>query len=93
MSGPNITIKLNVTKIAKEHLFKGEKGTYLDLALWEKSNDYGDDGFVTQNISKEARDRGEKGPILGNWKYREQRTRYESAATTPVVDDGGPLPF
>ena len=79
MAMPNITIKLDVTKIAKDYFFKGAKGTYCDIALWDKPNTYGDDGYVTQNIPKEARDRGEKGPIIGNWKYF--KTKGERAAT------------
>jgi hypothetical protein len=29
---------------------------------------YGNDGFVVQSVSKEARQQGVKGPIIGNWK-------------------------
>ena len=39
-----ITCKIDVTKIEKERLFKGEKGTYLDIVLIESpNNQYGDD--------------------------------------------------
>jgi hypothetical protein len=30
---------------------------------------YGDDGFVVQSVSKEAREAGVRGPIVGNWRY------------------------
>ena len=63
-----ITIKLDVTKLQKERFFKGKKGVYADLVLIEHPNDFGDDGFVTQAITKEERDAGERGPIVGNWK-------------------------
>lgn len=33
MSGKLITAKIDVLKINKELLFKGEKGTYLDLTI------------------------------------------------------------
>jgi hypothetical protein len=67
-----IILKINVTKINKDLLFKGQKGTYLDAVLHEKPNEYGDDGFITQSISKERRDAGEKGPIIGS--YRDIQT-------------------
>lgn len=66
-----ITIKLDVNKIDKSRLFKGEKGTYLNLVLFDNrdgQDQWGNDGFVTQEISKEEREAGEKGAILGNWK-------------------------
>lgn len=65
------TVKINVSKILKEHLYAGKNGKYLDLALIENRDgpdQYGNDGFVTQSVSKEARQRGEKGPIIGNFK-------------------------
>jgi hypothetical protein len=81
-----ITCKINASRIDKNHMFKGEKGTYVDLVLFENKggpDQYGNDGFVTQGISKEARDRGEKGPISGNWK------RFGSSAPKPAP----PKPF
>lgn len=64
-----ITIKLNVTKLQKEHFIHGKKGgIYADLILIEHPSDFGDDGFVAQSISKEERDAGERGPIVGNWR-------------------------
>lgn len=71
-----IVSKINVSRIDKAHLFAGKNGKYLDIALHENKNgpdQYGNDGFVTQSVSKEARDRGEKGPIIGNWKRVEKR--------------------
>ncbi len=66
-----ITAKINVTKIAKERLFKGEKGTYLDLVLVETpDSQYGDDYVIYQSVSKEEREKGVKGAILGNGKIR-----------------------
>jgi hypothetical protein len=67
-----ISIKLDVTKIDKARLFKGEKGTYLDLTTFielEEADQYGNHGFIAQEQSKEERDSGaEKPPILGNCK-------------------------
>lgn len=63
-----IVLKIDVTKIDKNHLFQGKSGKYLDAALHDKPNDFGDDGFITQSVSKEARAAGVKGPIIGNWR-------------------------
>jgi len=71
-------LKIDVTKINKDYLFKtkdkedGTKGaTYLDCAIHENKDgvdQYGNAGFITQSVSKELREKGVKGPIIGNWK-------------------------
>lgn len=72
-----ITAKLNLKKIDKDALFRAESGAiYLDVAFIENKNgrdEFGNDGFVAQSISKERREAGERGPIIGNWKRRETR--------------------
>lgn len=69
MSQP-IRVKIDVTKINKDYLFKGTKGTYLDVYLYPTPEDqYGSDFRATQDIPKEAREAGEKGAILGNAKF------------------------
>lgn len=89
-----IVLKIDVTKISKEDLFVGKKGgKYLDAALHDKPNDFGDDGFITQSVSKEKRDAGTKGPIIGNWRHvgvkAKQVTPKPAAAPKPEkpVDD------
>lgn len=102
-----IKLKIDVKKIAKAHMFEGEKGTYLDLALFTNKDGpdkYGNDGFIVQDVSKEARERGEKGPIIGNWKETERksdptkwpdRTRQPAPRATdePPDDDSDSIPF
>lgn len=91
---PRKSIKLDVTKLDKALFFKGKKGTYADLTLMENADgpdDFGNDGFVSQSVSKEARERGEKGPIVGNWKHIGQRPeqrqeRPPSRTAQPVRD-------
>jgi hypothetical protein len=67
----HIIIKLDVTKIVKDWLFKGQKGTYLDLVVYENDNEdpYGNSHVVKQSPSKELRAQGEKPVILGNGKW------------------------
>lgn len=78
----NITlVKIDVTKIEKKRLFKGEKGIYLDAAIIWKEDQYGNDGMIVQQVSKEERKKGIKGNILGNVK------NLESKPEAPEVDD------
>ena len=66
-----ISISINVQKIEKERLFEGKKGKYLNMTLFvdtDQKDEYGHNGMVTQDVSKEERDQGVKGPILGNCK-------------------------
>lgn len=64
-----ITVKIDVTKIDKNLLYKGTKGTYLDVVLFETPDDkFGNDYRVVQGVTKEARAAGVKGAILGNGK-------------------------
>lgn len=69
---PTASGKINCSKILKEHLFDGKSGKLLDIAIWPNKDGpdkYGNTHYVTQGISKEARERGEKGPIIGNLKW------------------------
>lgn len=75
----------------KEHLFRGEKGTYLDLVIWENKNgpdQYGNTHTICQSISKEAREAGEKAPILGNMKLeiQPQREPLKPHESTPDIE-------
>lgn len=80
--GPIITLKLDVTKIIKDALFRGKNGVYLDIALFEKPGDYSD-GYAVQSISKERRQAGERGPILGNFTIMDKTPR-QSPPTRPA---------
>ncbi len=80
MSQP-IRVKVDVSKIDKTQLFKGAKGTYLDLYLYPTPDDqYGNDFRVTQDVSKEARQAGQKGAILGNAKFAGQKPQGEHSS-------------
>lgn len=63
-----IKLKINCSRIPKERLFEGKNGKYLDLVLFDKPDSYGNDGFVKIDVSKEARESGDNGEIIGNWK-------------------------
>lgn len=99
--------QIDVTKIDKRFLKRvalkgGREAVYLSLRLVENRDGkdlYGNDGFVSQSIPKEARDAGDKAPILGNWKHSERRqeqpakpaqTRREAAPDPDELPDDIP---
>ena len=55
-------LKINVSKIDKALLYKGEKGTYLNasLIIGDESDRFGNDGSIQQDVPKERREAGEK---------------------------------
>ena len=65
-----VKIKIDVTKIDKARLFKGSKGTYLDATIFldDDSDQYDNNGMISQDVTKEERESGVKGAILGNAK-------------------------
>jgi hypothetical protein len=71
MAKVGVSLKIDVSKIEKARLFKGEKGTYLDATVFidlSELDQYGNSGMITQDVSKDEKDQGVKGPILGNCK-------------------------
>ena len=62
-----ITASIDVTKVDKDHLYQGKKGKYLSLVFFDKKSEK-DDGYIVQGVSKEAREKGIKGAIIGNWR-------------------------
>lgn len=78
-------LKIDVTKIDKSLFFVAQSGAkYMDCALHENrdgADKHGYLGFITQSVSKEARERNERGPIIGNWK--EVGTKKPAAKTPP----------
>lgn len=89
-----IAIKLDVTKIRKEWLFAGKSGKYVDLFLHPKDtpDQYGNDWMVTQSPPKEERQRGTKGPIVGNGRNIEGRQKPTTKPTQakPTADNYNP---
>ena len=82
-----IKLKINVKRILKEHLYEGKNGMYLDLVAWPNKNgpdQYGNTHMVCQELSREARDKGERGPIIGNLTLPEE----EFMPTGKVAGDG-----
>lgn len=71
MSRIRVSLNIDVTKIDKARLFKGAKGTYLNTSVLvelDGVDQYGNSGMITQDVSKDEREKGVKGNILGNCK-------------------------
>ena len=66
-----ISVRIDVTKIDKSRLYKGAKGTYLDLTTFvdtDQQDQYENNGFISQSLTKEEREAKSQTPILGNVK-------------------------
>lgn len=71
MSKIGVSLKINVSQIDKMRLFKGQKGQYLDCTVFidlAELDQYGNSGMITQDVSKDEKQQGVKGNILGNCK-------------------------
>jgi hypothetical protein len=93
MSKLGINIKIDVTKIDKSRLFKGAKGTYLNLTTFidtDNPSQFGDHGFISQSTDQDERANGVKTPILGNCNVffgGSENQAVSQAASAPVADD------
>lgn len=84
-----IRIKINLAKIDQTAIFEGKNGArYVDLTLMENKqglDQYGNTHMCVQDLGKERRLAGEKGPILGNGKTIET---VKPTRPAPVSDSG-----
>lgn len=85
-----LRLKIDVTKLDKSAFFKGNKGTYADITvlLKDEPDQYGNDGMIVQDVGKERREAGEKGPILGNAKWAGQKQPQRQASPKAANDKG-----
>lgn len=62
---------IDVTKIDKSKLVVGKKGKYLNITSFfdvHNKDQYENNGMITESVSKEQREAGQRGTILGNIK-------------------------
>ena len=94
-----ISLNINLSKIDKKNLFKGEKGTYLDatLVLNDQVDEYGNNGFIAQVFLKDNRKdaSGEyvKTPVLGNAKIYGGTPSGTSSDDSGFEEGSSDLPF
>lgn len=95
-----ISASIDVTKISKDKLVKGEKGTYLNItiAINDEVDQYGNQAGIYESQSKEERESKAKKNYLGNgkiaWSSEGGSTAKSAPATapTPTVEEEN-LPF
>jgi hypothetical protein len=97
------SIKIDVTKIDKDALFKGQKGTYLTLTVWpnkDGEDQYGNHASVKQDLGKDRRD--EKAPFIGNARIIQRKNAPQSKPQEPPakaktiyedMNDADEIPF
>jgi len=94
-----IVAKIDVTLIDKNRLFQsdktnrlGKKRQYLDIVLIPTPDSEYDDYMVVQSMTKEERDKGLKGEILGNARFPDRKSNSGSGSapkerpTAPPTD-------
>ena len=85
MSGKLYFAKIDVKKIDKDRLFKGDKGTYLDLTIWIGDEDkFGNTMSIQQSTKKD-----EDKIYLGNGKEYQPKEQ----SSTPAPDGPEDLPW
>lgn len=82
-----ISLSIDVEKLDPKRLYKGKKGKYLSATLFlkEEVDQYGNNGFIVESITKEEREAGQKGTIIGNAKFL--------VSGASKVEDDQSLPF
>jgi hypothetical protein len=101
MAKLGISIKIDVTKIDKDRIFKGKKGQYIDLTTFidlDNQDDYGYNGFISQSVSQEERQMKVQTPILGNCKVfykegQESGSKLNPPFQSPVAQHATPDNF
>jgi len=101
MSTIGINLSIDVSKLDKSRLYKGAKGTYANLTVFIDSNpdQYGKNGGVKEQATKDERDQKVKMPFVGNatifWSdnpdFQQARVEQAQEPATDEFDDS--IPF
>lgn len=90
-----IKASINVVKVNKDKLFPGKNGAkWLNIVLIETPNSEHSDYMVCEDVSKEEREKGIKGAILGNAKIFLKRGQEKpKAPVKPYPEESDEPPF
>ena len=82
-----IKLRIDRKKVDRVAVYKAQSGAeYYDFTLLTNRDGpdrYGYDGFIVQDLGKERREAGEKGPIIGNWKHAGKTAQAPAPAAPP----------
>ena len=91
MATVGISASIDVSKIDKAKLIKGEKGTYLNITTFvdlDEKDQYDNNGMITQSTTKEEREAGDRGVILGNTRvFYKGESKSSSSASLPKAKE------
>ena len=92
-----VGIKIDVSKIDKNKLYQGKNGTYLDATVFidtGKESKWGDHGMITQSVTKDEKEEGIKGAILGNVKvfWSDTTSAPHQNTSAPHQNTSAPVP-
>ena len=107
MATIGLNFSIDVTKLDKTRFYQGKKGTYANLTVFVDSEQgqYGDNGIISEQLSKEERDQKLQLPIIGNVKifytkdadnFAQQKAQQTAPAhheTPPIEDFDDDIPF
>jgi hypothetical protein len=90
-----ITGRIDLNKLDKAKVFEGRNGAqYIDVALIETPHSkYDQDYMIVQSVSKEERQAGKRGPILGNAKIMGDRGKPAHPTPATRKEDDDSVPF
>ena len=96
-----LSAQIKLMDIDKSAIYVGAKNKYLNVSiiLYDEKNEYDQHGMISQDLGKERREAGEKGPIIGNNTWAIKPSQMEgSAPSSPsppakVDDDDDDFPF
>jgi hypothetical protein len=101
MSKIGVNLSIDVSKLDKSRLYKGAKGTYANLTVFIDSNpdQYGKNGGVKEQATKDERDQKVKMQFVGNatifWSdnpdFQQARVEQAQEPATDEFDDS--IPF
>ena len=89
----SIKSRINLSKIDKNRIeeYNGSKYTNIAIVLFDQPDQWGNDGMIVQEITKEEREQGVKSIILGKIKYPIKKQ--EQTAPKQNTDIANDLPF
>lgn len=67
-----ISASICISDIDKSRITTSEKNgkKYYQISLFDNDKSEYSDGYIVEDISREEREGGAKGKIIGNWKWR-----------------------